>query len=191
MSFKKTFFPFLIILLFFSCNSKKHEVTVITEMEFQVLDSLLNDNPLKLSDSCIMRVPAYWNEDSSLLEPLSEKLKKTNPYSLDLQKCFYHDASKSILLVSSINNLDENDYNSVIFVLKKEKKKSINFAQFRHNKIQFDQLISQDAASVSLKFMIYDKTKGKFQIDFIIPVEQYSKISKQIESSIGSVNLIL
>lgn len=191
MSFKKTFFPFLIILLFFSCNSKKHEVTVITEMEFQVLDSLLNDNPVKLSDSCIMRVPAYWNEDSSLLEPLSEKLKKTNPYSLDLQKCFYHDASKSILLVSSINNLDENDYNSVIFVLKKEKKKSINFAQFRHNKIQFDQLISQDAASVSLKFMIYDKTKGKFQIDFIIPVEQYSKISKQIESSIGSVNLIL
>ena len=191
MSFIKTFFPFLILLLLFSCNSKKHEVTVITEMEFQVLDSLLNDNPVKLSDSCIMRVPANWNEDSSLLEPLREKLNKTNPYSLDLQKCFYHDASKSILLVSSINNLDENDYNSVIFVLKKEKKKSINFAQFRHNKIQFDQLISQDAASVSLKFMIYDKTKGKFQIDFIIPVEQYSIISKQIESSIGSVNLIL
>lgn len=191
MSFNKLFLPFSILLLLFSCNSKKHEVTVITEMEFQVLDSLLNDNPIKLSDSCIMRVPANWNEDSSLLEPLREKLKKTNPYSIDLQKCYYHDASKSILLVSSINNLDKNEYNSVIFVLKKEKKKSINFAQFRHNNIKFDQLISQDAASVSLKFMIYDKTKGKFQIDFIIPVEQYSIISKQIESSIGSVNLIL
>lgn len=191
MRFKRTFFPFLIILLLFSCNSKKHEVNVITEMDFQVLDSLLNDNPIKLSDSCIMRVPANWNENSSLLEPLREKLKKTNPYSIDLLKCYYHDASKSILLISSIEDLDENDYNSVIFVLKKETKKSINFAQFRHNNIQFDQLISQDAASVSLKFMIYDKTKGKFQLDFIIPVEQYSKISKQIESSIGSVNLIL
>lgn len=190
MSLKKTFFPLIIILILFSCNSNKHEVSVITEMEFQVLDSMLNDNPIKVSDSCIMRVPANWKEDSNLLEPLKAKLKNTNPYNIDLQKCYHHDVSKSILLVSSIKDLNENDYNSVIFVLKNEKKKSINFSQFKHNNIHFDQLISQDAVSVSLKFMIYDKTKGKFQIDFIIPVEQYPIISKQIESSIGSVNLI-
>lgn len=185
-----TFIFFCLIFVFFSCNSKKQDADNIVEMEFQIVDSLLNDDYILINNSVKMKVPANWTENNELIEPLQAKLNVANPYELSIQKCFMDETTKTILLISSIENLKNDQYETFIYKLKSVKTDNLNYCQYSYKEMIFDQVFSQDSVSINLKLMVYKEAKSKFQLDFIIPVQIYPVISRKIESSIGSITLI-
>jgi len=160
-------------------------------MGFQVSDSLLENDFIQINEKFKMKVPSNWIENKTLIEPLQTRLKTANPYELYLQNCFVDEKSQAVLLISSIEKLNDNQYESMISKLKTVKTKNSSYFQYKHNDVIFDQIVTQDSISVNLKLIVYKDALMKFQLDFIVPVQKYPIISKKIESCIGSITRII
>ena len=175
-------FLILFAAILTSCNSGKKETAKPDEMQFAVNDSLLENSYLSLFDEYKMKVPGGWINSPELKSALSFKLKTENPYILDIQECFIDSVTKSVLLISDIEDLDVRTFSNMTEDVKTHYK-------YRHNGIIFDQFVNQDSVNISFKILIFDKALKKVQLDYIIPVQFYSELSRKIESSLGSINI--
>jgi hypothetical protein len=180
------FFALLISVI--SCNSRKSDIQSIEEMKFNVSDSLLNNEYVILDKYIKFKNPVDWKENNDLINALQKSLIEKNPYSLSLQKCFLDSVTNAVLLVSSIDNMTDDYYKSMISrSLSAEQTEFQNFCIYYSNGIKIDQFFSRDNNNVSFKLIIFDENKSKIQLDYILPINKYQLLSRKVESSIGSI----
>ncbi len=185
------FFLFSIVLSVISCNNRNGEGRAIEEMKFNVSDSLLNTEYLILDKFIKFKNPVDWKEDFGLINDLQRSLNKSNPYPISLKRCFIDSISNAVLLVSSIDGMNEDYYKSMISKSSSTAQTELNnFCSYYSNGIKIDQFFSRDSNNVNIKLIIYDAKSSKIQMDYILPVREYQLVSRHVESSIGSIILI-
>lgn len=185
------FILFAIVLSVFSCNGRKSEGRLIEEMRFNVSDSLLNDEYLILDKFIKFRNPVGWTENFRLINDLQRNLNKSNPYPISLQRCFVDSITNAVLLVSSIDAMNEDYYTSMISnSSSSEQTEFMNFCSYYSNGVKIDQFFSRDNNTVNIKLIIFNVNNSKIQLDYILPVNEYQLESRKVESSIGSITLI-
>lgn len=185
------FFLSAIVLSVISCNSRKSEGRLIEEMKFNVTDSLLNSEYVVIDNNVKFKNPVKWEENFALINDLQRSLNKSNPYPISLQRCFIDSITNAVLLVSSIDGMNEDYYNSMISKsLSTEQTELNNFCSYYSNGVKIDQFFSRDKNNINIKLIIYDAKSSKIQIDYILPIREYQLVSRYVESSIGSIILI-
>ena len=193
---KKTllFYPvFLSFLIFISCNIKLPDNHTQTEnLQFQFKPELLSTSPLSTSEGLSLYIPRDWEalslEKENLLKSTVETAEDT-PALIFLKA--YQSINLSTLIINKVKSLKENFTfltNDYYFQLQKQfNLEDINQAEFLVNSIPMNQYIIQTASHVII--LLYIGGKQRYQLKYIIPINEYEQEIGKIESSIGTINI--
>ena len=187
------------LLFLFSCSEEK---TPVTELSFNVDSTLLA--PENKFDSLGFRFNPPKNFDpisDSLFTEIQNNLLKmeeeSGEFSLDIINIFLHDSTKSFCSISQLQIKDsEGSLNSIMpqyrnYLEKKLSGLSVTMADFMKDNIHMYQFLIQGPDRIQFKLDFMTIKDIIIQIDFVVPKNDYEKMVQSIESSIGSINLLI
>ena len=187
------------LLFLFSCSEEKAPVT---ELSFNVDSTLLA--PENKFDSLGFRFNPPKNFDpisDSLFTEIQNNLLKmeeeSGEFSLDIINIFLHDSTKSFCSISQLQIKDsEGSLNSIMpqyrnYLEKKLSGLSVTMADFMKDNIHMYQFLIQGPDRIQFKLDFMTIKNIIIQIDYVVPKNDYEKMVQSIESSIGSINLLI
>ena len=187
------------LLFLLSCSEEK---TPITELSFNVDSTLLA--PENKFDSLGFRFNPPKNFDpisDSLFTEIQNNLLKmeaeSGEFSLDIINIFLHDSTKSFCSISRLQIKDsEGSLNSSMpkyrnYLEKKLSGLSVTMADFMKDNIHMYQFLIQGPDRIQFKLDFMTIKNIIIQIDYVVPKNDYEKMVQSIESSIGSINLLI
>ena len=187
------------LLFLLSCSEEK---TPVTELSFNVDSTLLA--PENKFDSLGFRFNPPKNFDpisDSLFTEIQNNLLKmeeeSGEFSLDIINIFLHDSTKSFCSISRLQIKDsEGSLNSSMpqyrnYLEKKLSGLSVTMADFMKDNIHMYQFLIQGPDRIQFKLDFMTIKNIIIQIDYVVPKNDYEKMVQSIESSIGSINLLI
>ena len=187
------------LLFLLSCSEEK---TPVTELSFNVDSTLLA--PENKFDSLGFRFNPPKNFDpisDSLFTEIQNNLLKMEEeggeFSLDIINIFLHDSTKSFCSISRLQIKDsEGSLNSSMpkyrnYLEKKLSGLSVTMADFMKDNIHMYQFLIQGPDRIQFKLDFMTIKNIIIQIDYVVPKNDYEKMVQSIESSIGSINLLI
>ena len=187
------------LLFLLSCSEEK---TPVTELSFNVDSTLLA--PENKFDSLGFRFNPPKNFDpisDSLFTEIQNNLLKmeeeSGEFSLDIINIFLHDSTKSFCSISQLQIKDsEGSLNSSMpqyrnYLEKKLSGLSVTMADFMKDNIHMYQFLIQGPDRIQFKLDFMTIKNIIIQIDYVVPKNDYEKMVQSIESSIGSINLLI
>ena len=187
------------LLFLYSCSEEK---TPVTELSFNVDSTLLA--PENKFDSLGFRFNPPKNFDpisDSLFTEIQNNLLKmeeeSGEFSLDIINIFLHDSTKSFCSISRLQIKDsEGSLNSSMpkyrnYLEKKLSGLSVTMADFMKDNIHMYQFLIQGPDRIQFKLDFMTIKNIIIQIDYVVPKNDYEKMVQSIESSIGSINLLI
>ena len=191
--------PTISLLFLLSCSEEKAPVT---ELSFNVDSTLLA--PENKFDSLGFRFNPPKNFDpisDSLFTEIQNNLLKmeeeSGEFSLDIINIFLHDSTKSFCSISQLQIKDsEGSLNSSMpqyrnYLEKKLSGLSVTMADFMKDNIHMYQFLIQGPDRIQFKLDFMTIKNIIIQIDYVVPKNDYEKMVQSIESSIGSINLLI
>ena len=191
--------PTISLMFLLSCSEEKAPVT---ELSFNVDSTLLA--PENKFDSLGFRFNPPKNFDpisDSLFTEIQNNLLKmeeeSGEFSLDIINIFLHDSTKSFCSISQLQIKDsEGSLNSSMpqyrnYLEKKLSGLSVTMADFMKDNIHMYQFLIQGPDRIQFKLDFMTIKDIIIQIDYVVPKNDYEKMVQSIESSIGSINLLI
>lgn len=183
--------------LFIFCTNKDSD---IPELTFNIDSTLLGSNFISENFNLEFRPPLNWETISeSLSLKLKEKLndinKANDEFELKVYNIFFDKESESLCSISQFKNLSiKSTLNKVMqrykeYLTKHMSHASVRETDFIKDRIHFFQFLIQDNQKVNFKLIFSNKNHDVLQIDYVVPVVQYARKVRDIESSIGSIQL--
>jgi hypothetical protein len=138
--------------------------------------------------------------DSLFTEIQNNLLKmeeESGEFSLDIINIFLHDSTKSFCSISQLQIKDsEGSLNSSMpqyrnYLEKELSGLSVTMADFMKDNIHMYQFLIQGPDRIQFKLDFITIKNIIIQIDYVVPKNDYEKMVQSIESSIGSINLLI
>jgi hypothetical protein len=186
------FFNFCIYLLLFgslfSCGARQN--ATITEMEFNVDSTLVND---EVKDSLLhisYKVPSEW----TTVPTSDSSLSQLNAGGIRLSNLLKNAAGTVVFSVSDVREVAD----SIFQNMNENYKSSLNpsgawsnveKAEFRTKEFQVRQFVLSKQGQTLFKMLFGDKDRPSFQIDYSIVTDSaFATNTKTLESIIGSLH---
>ncbi len=188
----KNIFVLMFLLASVSCSSESKQNDKFVEIEFNVDNKLLSDKSKIVDGNFDIHYPEGFN---SIVGNNFNRIKatidsdSTSYFPLSLLS-IHNTVSGSSSILSKIQATSEVfnklDSNYTKLLSKNFNTKNINQSHIKINGIKTIQYIITTNEIVLLK-LIFKVMENYYQLDYIIPLTEYEKELKSIESSIGSI----
>lgn len=190
---------FIMIIGFLASCKQTVAPSGLMELEFDIDSSLLAENPV--IDSALgiaFYPPKNWVEaEIASLQLSDEALPKKHL----VPKHFYiHPADSSSMLIAFLQNLS-NEQLAIMRINFSEIFNSqgiwddVQHAAFTFNDFEIDQFMMRNKALVNFKLFLSPENARtpdhRISIDYLLPLSHYEENVKSVESSIGSLLLLL
>jgi len=194
-------FVILISIANFDCTSEKETSDEYEQLSFNINNELLSDVFIDSTLDLQFSPPLGWKRlDKSIISQLKNQLKLTISdlphYQLTPKEIFFNDENNALCAISVYLNVPDTasfkDFRQAYkrFVLDNFSETLKKNDLSRINNLNFYQMVIMDQKVVNFKFFGKNNSKHPYQIDYIIPNDEYSDLMKSIESSIGTLNKI-
>jgi hypothetical protein len=182
---------FLVCLLFFlvGCNhdSEKNEKVVL--MQFNVDKSLIEKGFSNSLQHITIGYPKGFEIitlDSSKINLIKKKDIEINVISKKNNVLFaIFNLSKTS--DSTFNVYTSNKANAQSFFMQDTSSITTSIDSFQSNGFYFKQYIYRDNTNILFKAIVKNSYQAKYEVNFILPINEYANYSRTIESVLGSI----